>query len=229
MQSGNFLIISDLQIPFEAHHALDFCKYLKKWANVPDENILNVGDEVDNLNGGMYPKDPDGHHTPNSEIKEAKEKIKQWVAAFPYMRIAISNHGLRWIKKSSMAEIPSQMMRAYQDVLQMPDTWQWSDSWLIETKHRFRITHGMSFGGKTPYRQAAEMSAISVAFGHLHSSAGICRVKTEDKDIWSMNTGCLIDTVSYAFKYNKNDKFKPTLGAGVIVNDGSTPIWVPYN
>ena len=37
----NYLIISDLQIPFENKQALDFVKYLKKHYKIKDENARN--------------------------------------------------------------------------------------------------------------------------------------------------------------------------------------------
>src|ERR1700745_1823649 len=105
MGAGDYLVISDTQLPFEHERALSFCAYLRRHYSIPDENILHVGDEVDNLHGGLYPKDPDGHHSPTGEITAAKEKIKEWAATFPKMKIAISNHGMRWVKKASAAEI----------------------------------------------------------------------------------------------------------------------------
>lgn len=223
-----YQIISDTQLPFEAERALDFCKYIKRHYKIKDENVYHVGDEVDNLHGGNYPKDPDGLHSASGELKITKDKLAAWVDAFPQMKLAVSNHGMRWVRKASLAEIPSQMIVAYQKVLGLPDSWQWKDEWIINAKHPFKIVHGVQYSGKTPYRLAAELSNVSVAFGHLHASAGICYVNTAEKSIWAMNTGCLIDVEAYAFKYNKNDRFKPTLGCGVVCNNGKTPLWLPY-
>lgn len=228
MDSGRFLIISDLQIPFEAEKALRFYKQLQKQFLIPDSNILCIGDEVDNLNGGMYPKDPDGTFSPKGEIAITKDKIAQWADAFPFMRICISNHGMRWAKKAAAAEIPSQMIQAYQSILGMPDTWRFQYRWRIDTKHPFQIIHGMEYSGKTPYRLAAEHATISTAFGHLHSSAGLCRVVTMDKNIWAMNVGSTIDRESYAFKYTEKQKFLACLSGGVVLNEGSFPVLVPY-
>ena len=224
-----YLIISDLQIPFEAPRALEFCVYIKRHYGIPDTNVINVGDEVDNLHGGLYPKDPDGHHTPNSEIGAAKEKIHQWGDAFPYMMLCESNHGIRWMKKASAAEIPSQMMRAYQDVLQTPPGWHWRKEWRFPTlKHPFRVIHGCGYSGMNGHRTAAMDGGISTAIGHLHSHPGIARIVTSGQKIWGMNTGCLIDVDAYAFKYNSNSRFKPGLGVGVVFNQGSMPMWIPY-
>lgn len=173
---------------------------------------------------------PDSPHTANSEIKAAKIALKEWVAVFPKMLVCTSNHGMRWIRKAANADIPSQMIRAYQDVLELPDTWRYADEWTIPTPHPFKIVHGMQFGGQTPYRKAAEISDMSVAFGHLHSSQGICHIMTYDnKKRWAFNVGCLIDIDGFAFQYGKYNKFKPNLGAGVVFNGGTTPIWIPLD
>lgn len=227
--SKPFLVIPDLQIPFENSNALQFCRYLKRHYQIPDENVLNVGDETDGYHGGSWPKDPNGVLTPTGEIAVTREKIKEWGSIFPKMKLAISNHGLRWMRKAAGAEIPSQVLRSYEDIFQMPEGWKWKDHWVIETKFPFRLDHGMDLGGKTPYRIAAELGTMSRVFGHLHSSAGIAYVHTQDKNIWAMNAGCLIDEDAYAFEYGKWGKFKPNLGAGVIADRGRIPIWIPLN
>ena len=224
---ANYCIWSDLQIPFEHPRALEFCKYLYRHFKCTE--VLCVGDEVDNLHGGLYPKDPDALHSPIGELKAAREKLSEWFKTFPHVRVAISNHGNRWIKKASMAEIPSQLLRTYQEVLGIPETWRYADQWLIKEKHPFLMNHGMDLGGKTPYRQAAELSTVSRLFGHLHTSAGIAYVRTIEKFVWGFNVGCLIDRKAYAFKYASNQKFEATCGAGVILNEGALPIWIPID
>lgn len=222
------MVLSDLQIPFEAEHALEWCAYLKRHYRIPEHNVLCVGDEVDEFHGSDYPKTPEYEHTIVGEIKESREKIKQWGDVFPYMRIATSNHMLRWIKKAANAGIPSQLLHTHKDIFQCPPGWVWDEEWLIKTKHPFKMFHGMHLSGKTPYRMSAEYASISTLFGHLHSSPGICHIKTFDKHIWSMNTGCLINPERYAFKYEKYNKFKPVMGCGLVFDEGRAPVWLPY-
>jgi hypothetical protein len=224
-----FLVIPDLQLPFEAERALDFCLYLKNHFEIPDENVLCVGDEVDNLHGGLYPKDPDALHTPHGEIKATRYKIADWAQAFPHMKIAISNHGMRWFKKAAACEIPSQMIRDYREVLGMPQEWLFKEKWIIDSvKNPFMMIHGMGYSGAMAHRTAALDAGMSLVHGHLHSHAGISHISTAGQRSWGMNVGCLIDVDSYAFKYGRDSRFKPCLGAGVIINGGATPIWLPY-
>lgn len=229
MTDGNYLLISDLQIPYEAAKALEFCIYLKKYYKVPDENVICVGDEVDEFHGSDYPKGADYPHTPSGEIEEARDRLKSWYRAFPKCKVAISNHGLRWEKKASQASIPSQIIKSHREVFAAPPGWTWHDQILVKSKHPFRVIHGCGYSGKDGHRNAAMDKGLSTAIGHLHAFGGTEHIATEGREIWAMNTGCLISVKDYAFKYGKDSRMKPTLGAGVVVNKGSTPFFLPYN
>lgn len=229
MTAETWLAISDLQMPYEAPKAFEFVRYVKRHFKIKNEHCLNVGDETDQFHGGMYPKGADYVHTPNSELAVAIEKLKQWYDEFPLMRVAISNHGIRWLKKAALAELPSQLLRTYEELIEAPPGWKWQDQWLIPaSKHPFYLVHGMQFGGMYAFRNAPVQMGRSVVFGHLHSSAGIAYVKSDGLDAWGFNTGCLIDVPAYAFKYGKWNKWKPNLGVGIIADGGKMPIWVPY-
>lgn len=229
--SKPILVIPDLQIPFEHEHSLKFCAYLKRHFNVPNENVLNVGDETDGYHGGSWPKDPNGTLTPKAEIAISREKLKEWGSVFPEMKLAISNHGLRWIRKASGAEIPSEVLRSYEEIFQMPERWKWKEEWRFEDlKHPFRMIHGMGYSGMQGHINATKDSGMSTVIGHLHSHAGINRLHTMGgRELWAANAGCLIDVEAYAFEYGKYSRAKPTLGAMVIFSSGSTPIFYPLS
>lgn len=223
----NFLVISDLQIPFEHPDALAFCKYIKKHYSISDENIICAGDEVDHYYGSLYKKDPNATVTANQEIAQTKDTLKRWYSAFPLMKVANSNHQQRWMKKFTDAEIPSQLMRSYQELIEAPPGWKWADKWRIKTKHPFIVEHGTSYSGVSGHRTAAILNGCSTVIGHLHSFAGIDHIKTQGQEIWAANSGCLIDTQAFAFHYNKNDRFQPTVGTLVVVDNGRWPMWIP--
>ena len=229
MTKGRYLFISDLQIPFEASNALKFCKAVQKEFGIESSNVYCVGDEVDQYFGSLYKKDVDGNHTANQEIAATKKILREWYCKFPKMKLAISNHGQRWAKKAFDAEIPSQMLRSYQEVLDAPTDWKWRDYWDIRAEKRLiRMIHGMGYGGMYAFRHAALDQGKCVVFGHLHANAGISHIVTASQKIWGMNTGCLIDVEAYAFNYGKDNRFKPWLGCGVVVDGGLTPHLIPY-
>lgn len=224
---GNYLAISDLQIPFEHEKSLKHCLYLKKHFNVSNDNILIIGDEFDQNWAGMYPKDPDAWHTANQEINIARDKARAWYKAFPKARAVNSNHGLRLIKKAAFADLPSQVIKSYRDIYQIPEGWNYADFHLIKEKYPFLMKHGMSYSGRTPYATAPQQEGCSVLFGHLHSRAGIAHIVTDLKEMWGMCVGALIDIKSYAFKYERFAKVRPTIGAGVVLDKGKTPLFIP--
>lgn len=223
------LVISDLQIPFEHKNALKFCHALRQKYNIPDENILNVGDEIDNFHGSAYPKDPDAFMSPVNEFEITRMRIQEWGKYFPRMKIAISNHGLRWIKKASDAQIPSYVLKAYNDLFQTPPGWEWRQEWRFnQLKYPFRMIHGMGYSGILGHRNAALDGQISTIIGHLHSHAGISWIETNGGNrMWAVNTGCLIDIDAFAFKYEKFNRIRPQLGATVIFDSGKTPVFFP--
>lgn len=224
------LIISDIQVPFEHEKALSFCTYLKRHFQVPDENVLCVGDELDNLHGGAWPKNPDGSLSPVGEIAISRMKIQEWGAVFPQMKLAISNHGMRWVRKAIAAEIPTQILRAYEQIFDMPKDWRWQDEWrFLNLKHPFRMIHGTDYSGKDGARNAAMDAKLSTVVGHIHAHAGITHIhnKGMPNRIYGFNVGCMIDKSSYAFEYDKKNRVEPCLGAGIIYDSGRVPLWVP--
>ena len=182
--ANDYLVISDLQIPFEAEKALEFCIYLKRHYKIPDENVLCVGDELDCYHGGRWPKDPNGNYSATGELAASKAKLKEWYRAFPKMKLAVSNHGLRWVRKATAAEIPAEMLRSYRDIIEAPDGWVWKDEWIFKEKHPFRMIHGMGYSGVQSQRNAALDAGISTVHGHL-VHAGVSYVKTANQWLWS--------------------------------------------
>lgn len=226
------LVVPDLQIPFEHKDALAFCKYLKTHFSIPSENVLCVGDELDCYHGGKWPKDADGKYSATGEIAVAREKLKEWAQIFPEMKLAISNHGLRWVKKATAAEIPSQILRSYEQIFDMPKRWKWQYEWLFnKLKYPFRMIHGMEYAGKDGARNAAMDAKISTVIGHIHCHAGVSHMKMlgMPQRIFGFNVGSLIDVEQYAFEYEKRNRAKPCLGAGVILDSGKTPVWMPLD
>jgi len=235
-KKDNYLIISDLQMPFhlmgntQKDDALKFCSHLKAHYNIPDNNVYNVGDEVDQYWGSQYAKDPNALHTPASELQETIDMLKHWYSEFPQMKLCTSNHGIRWMKKASEAGIPSELVRDYKDILEAPKGWRWKDEWIVKaSKHRFRVIHGHGYSGVHGAKNAAVDSGISTAIGHIHSHAatGYVCSRGRDEQIWYMNTACLIDNDAYAFAYNKIQRNMPVIGVGVVVDGGRIPIFHP--
>lgn len=226
--SESYLLLSDLQIPFEHPKALEFATYVKRHYKIKDENCLCQGDETDGYYGSLYKKDPNANLSAMTEIMITNEKLKEWYAKFPKMKVATSNHGMRWFKKAIDAEIPSVLMRKYEEVIEAPEGWKWAKRWHIKaSKKEFIMEHGDDWGGQTPAAKAALHYGMSVTLGHHHSKAQIIHHNTGLNAYWSFVTGCLIDFDSFAFNYARAAANKPNIGLGVIVDGGRVPIWLP--
>lgn len=226
------LFISDLQMPFEAHNALKFCAYIKRHYNIPNQNVLCSGDEIDAYHGGRWPKDPNGNFSATGEIAAVRQKIREWRAEFPHMKVAISNHGMRWVKKATAAEIPAELLRSYHEIFEIPDTWKYQMEWRFtqpDLKMPFRMIHGMGYSGINAARNAAIDSGISTAIGHIATNPSVWHGRfLHGKRLWGMQSGALIDYEAYAFSYGHEHRQQPVNGVGVIANAGSMPIWIPY-
>lgn len=235
---SRWLVISDLQIPFEAAKALEFCRDVAKDLKVPlrstdlrDGGVICVGDELDNYYGSRYPKSPEARHTARSEFQESYEKLREWKAAFPSMWICASNHGARWDDRQEEAGVPLPYRKHYTQALDYPKTWRLAKKWVINSKHRWQAIHGLGYSSMYSYRMIPLHQGISTAFGHLHSSAGIAHINPTVDGTgarWGLNSGCLVDPTAYAFKYGEDCQFKPVLSIGAVVDDGLTPLLFRY-
>lgn len=224
----NYLVIFDLQIPFENKNSLKEALYVKKYYKIKNENCLCAGDEIDAYFGGLWTKDPNANLSAMTEIMVTLEKLKEWYAAFPMMKLALSNHGSRWTRKAAAAEIPSILMRKYEEILEAPKTWTWSKRHLIKaSKKPFILEHLDDWGGPTPAAKAALHYNMSVVGGHHHSKAQIIHHNTGQNRYWSFVGGASIDFDSYAFNYARASANKPCNGVGAILDGGRIPIWHP--
>jgi hypothetical protein len=227
--SNRYLFISDTQIPFEASKSLQFCKSLQKEFKIPNENIYHVGDEVDLYHGSLHPKSPDAELTPNQELKLAISRLKEWYRAFPQMKLAVSNHGVRYVKKAISSDIPSVILKSYREILQAPPGWIWRERWDIKAARApIAMIHGVGYSGMNGHRNAAIDLGRNTVIGHLHSNAGISKINTDGRTLWAVNAGCLIDLKAFAFDYGKHMRHKPVLSACVVIDGGLTPLLLPY-
>ena len=214
------LVIPDLQEPFAHRDALDFIKAVR---NVYDtDTTICIGDEVDfHALSGKFPHDPDGF-SPGQELAEARKALKKWYDEFPEVRVCTSNHLERYYKKAYNAGFPKAALLTERQLLGAPRGWTWDKSHEIDG---VRYEHGDSQGGIDAARILAINNRISTVIGHHHAHGGVRFIANTDSVIFGLNVGCLIDRHAYAFKYGENAKFKPTLGAGVVIR--GVPRFIP--
>jgi hypothetical protein len=213
------IVIPDLQAPF--HHK-DTIGFLEELAlHIDYTRVYSIGDEVDQHALSRYPHDPDGMAA-GEEHREATKFMRTLYELFPDVRACYSNHTDRIFRKAFEAGIPRAYLRSIREFMGAPDSWEWRREWRI---HDIVFTHGDSSSGVQPHRLLAQSNMCSTVIGHHHSSPGVAYLANEEETIFGMNVGCLVDAEAYAFHYTKYNRYKPVLGAGVIVH--GTPYFVP--
>jgi len=218
--SKTVLTISDLHLPFEHSKALEFiCRLYDEYQ--PDE-VVNLGDEVDQYCFSLYGKSPEALGT-RMELDLMYERLQDWYAIFPEMKLCYGNHTTRYLKRATEAGLPSDVIRSVKEFLGAPDGWEWADHWIIDDVMYF---HGEPYGGKAAPNNMLQDAKVNRVHGHLHSLAGTKFETTlEGETIWIASSGCLIDPDAYAFAYTKKNRVKDVLGTTVVV-DG-IPIFEP--
>lgn len=225
----NFLLIGDAHVPFHNPKSLKFLKDVQALYQIPEDNVICLGDFLDLYSFSRWPKSPDAPVTVNQEIEGVRQEIKKWVQAFPKLTITQGNHDNRIWRKAIGADLPSQVVRSIHEVFDLPKSWELHECALIQTKSPFLCVHGDGHGiSPTTLQTNPRQHGVSVAFGHFHSRASIMHINTIGLgDVWSFHVGCLVDQDSFAFEYGSKAAFKPSLGCGVVLDEGRCPIFIP--
>lgn len=221
LQTGksNVLVISDLQIPYEHPQALDFIQEVENTFLI--DTFLCIGDEVDQHCISRFDADPAALGA-GPELQLAKRRLRKWYDAYPDMLVCMSNHTQRVYNNAFHAGIPEEYLRPVNEWLDAPEGWTWEEFFIIDG---VKYEHGDAQGGMYAARNLAVRNRRSTVIGHHHSHGGVFYIANDDEMIFGMNTGCLVDQKSLAFKYAKNSAFKPTLGCGVVME--GVPYFIP--
>lgn len=215
---NNFLFLGDIHEPFTHPRAIQFAKQLKKDFDVPHENCYSVGDLLDQYWLGRWDKSPDAKHTPIQEIEAARARLKEWRKVFPELRIAESNHDMRYLKKALEAEIPSVILKSLHEIYEIPEEWVFKDHFVI-CGPDIMVTHGEEFNDATV---AAVKYGLNVVQGHHHSKFGVRWARSKMMEVWGAATGWLGDETQYCFEYGSKSKEK-SINGSIVVVDG-----IPY-
>jgi len=204
------LAIPDLHIPFEHPESFKFLKHLN--AEFSPDVVVCLGDEVELASLSFHDKNPDAPSS-KDEYEAALEGLKKLYEIFPEVLVNISNHGSRFYRVAYSAGIPSRAMKSYNELLEAPATWAWSQRIVIQD---VLYTHGDPASGAGATRKLMTENKMSVVHGHIHAHAGVVYSADPFKQIFGVNAGCLIDPEALAFKYGNIYPNKATLGAAII-------------
>jgi predicted phosphodiesterase len=219
--SESVLVIGDTHEPFCLPGYLDFCRSVQERFGCGQ--IVHIGDEVDNHAISYHEKDPDGMSA-GSEAERALERMRRWYEAFPVVDVLVGNHGALPFRKAKTHGLPKRFLRAYEEVWEAPDGWRWHDE--LE-RDGVLYVHGTGSGGKNGALNRSIATRMSVVMGHSHSYGGVQYSSNGRNQIFGMNVGCGVDISAYAMSYGKVYPRKPTLGCGVVMQEGQMGLFVP--
>ena len=200
------LCIGDLHCPFELNGYFDFVCSVYREYDVTD--VIFIGDIVDHHYASYHETDPDGMGG-KYELEQAREHLVKWHKKFPGATVIWGNHDNIISRKAFSSNIPSEWIRSYQDVLNVP-SWTFKNRTVIDD---VQYMHGM--GGTARTKCKADM--MSTVQGHLHTQAYTEWVVGRKFKIFGMQVGCGIDHDVYSMAYASAGK-KPAIGCGVIIN-----------
>lgn len=206
------LFIPDTHAPFQHEDALDFLRDVAK--EVKPEEIIHLGDELDNHSLSMHPKSPECPGA-EDEARGGAEFIEQLGKLFPRVKVCVSNHIERLWKQASRNNIPRRFIRDWKDAINAPRGWQWADEWQLG---EIRAFHGDGYLGKSAIENAVIDAGCNVVFGHLHSQGSVEHHRRNGWQYWGMCAGCLIDPNSPAMSYGKHHRKKLVLGCGLVID-----------
>lgn len=217
------LAIPDLHCPFQHPKALDFL--CRQYERFQCDTVICLGDEIDAHSfSSKFHANPD-LPSPHDELELARDALEPYYLRFPEVVVIESNHSSRIFKKASSSGLPSQILKAYADIIEAPPGWSFHEiGFDFDGVH---YTHGEGFS-QTSWRTAFNKMRTSVVMGHLHSGAGIQFSETRRNRQFSMNTGCLIDARHKAFDYARFSHERAVLGCGIIL-DGEEVYFIPMN
>ncbi len=213
------LVISDMQIPFQHPDALEFLSLVAD--TYQTQEVVNIGDSLDLCALSRFVRDPNGKSA-KDEYEMSLPILKELYERFPIGTEVYSNHNGRLYDRVMEAGIPRSFVKNMQEIMKAPSTWDFK--WYHEIDG-VKYVHGDGFGGNTAAREAAVINRQSTVIGHHHSHGAVYYIANEKEMIFGMNVGCLIDINAYAFNYARKNKFKPTLGCGVVLE--GVPMFVP--
>lgn len=218
---GNIMFFGDLHLPFTMKGYIEYG--LKLYDRYDCRHCLFIGDLFDQYANSAWDKDPEALDA-YSEFRKAKKAFSILKDYMDFAYVTPGNHDLRFLRTAVRQGIPSYLVRTFEEVYNIPESWQLAESFVINDD--ILVEHGTGSGPNATYERARD-EGINVVQGHTHSYAQIRYLNTSYRGMrWAMNIGCGVDDSHYSMKYASNKKYKSTLGYGFII-DGN-PVWFPY-
>jgi predicted phosphodiesterase len=208
----NILVVGDLHEPFCLDGYREWC--IEQYETYNCNQVIFIGDILDNHAFSYHEPDPDGLSA-GMELELSIEKIAKWYEAFPEADVCIGNHDRLASRKRFSGGIPAAWIKTYNEVLGTPN-WNWVESVVYDD-----VLYEHGEGGQA--KSKAKNNLMSSVCGHTHTEAYCIWYVGKRYRVFAVQTGCGVDSSSYAAAYAKNFK-KQAIGCAVVLNNGTLPI-----
>lgn len=207
------LVLSDQHFPYAHPDIVQFLKSLNR--KYKPDKVINIGDEVDGHSISFHDHDPDLLN-PHDEFGLAIKRLKPLYEMFPDVDVVESNHGSLVYRKGISSGLPRRVLKSYREVLEAPKGWVWHDDIVVELSNGSEVyfCHGKT---SAPLKLSQSMGMNTVQ-GHYHEKFSINYWSSPRGLFWDLRVGCLIDSKSLAFAYNKTNTYRPIIGCAVIID-----------
>lgn len=214
------LTISDQHMPYHHPDMFKFLAAIK--VKYKPTLIVNIGDSVDCHALSFHDSDSN-LPSAGDELKLAINGIKQMEKLFPEMITIDSNHGSLAERRFKHHGIPMKFLATPQQIYGVSDKWTWVNDLTVKLPNGqpCYFVHGISKQGI----KLAAQRGVNVVQGHFHTDFRIDYIGNPRDLLFSMQVGCMIDSKSLAFAYDKLNLNRPIIGTGLIVD--SKPILIP--
>lgn len=207
-------VFSDPHIPFNHPNYLRFVKDTFEHYGVGQ--VVCCGDLVDNHAISRHLKETCAKSACD-ELDLSIAEVKKFVEAFPNVKLCIGNHDERIISQAATVGIDRRFLKSFSELLEIPKTWEVAEEFIIDD---VLYKHGVNCVGQNGAINSALRERMSTVIGHSHAFGGVGYSANPRSIIFGMNVGCGIDISAYAFAYGKHDKYRPTLGCGIVFGSG---------
>lgn len=216
-KTGNVLVVGDIHEPFCLDGYLEHC--LTQFRKYRCSEVVFIGDVIDSHYSSFHRADPDGYGA-GEELDRAVEKIQKWYKAFPVAKVCIGNHDAIVRRKAFDSGVSARWIRDYDEVLDV-EGWDFKEDHKIDN---VLYVHGTGTSGRNAAANKSLQFNCNVVQGHIHTEASVIF----NGNYWGMQVGCGVDRKSYAMAYSKHFAKTYKLACGVVLNNGTLPIVIPY-
>lgn len=216
---NNVLIIWDIHCPWDLDWYLEFCREQQKKFNC--WTVVFIWDIVDFHSLNYHEKIPE-ELNPMGELAKARLRLQDWYYTFPHAIVCMGNHDLLPYRNAKTAWLLREFIKDEHEIFEAPDTYQFVQEIIIDG---VLYTHGSR--GNAMKKCVKEW--MNLVQWHLHTSAGVEWHRNRNWQMFWMQVGTGIDYEKKVFDYARVNAVQPVLGCGVILDNGTLPIFIPHN